>query len=55
MPGPWGEIGDARARSGLENLLNDGDEILLYDGEDLEFRKTGAISAEALQKISPDM
>ena len=50
-----GEIGDARARSGLENLLNDGDEILLYDGEDLEFRKTGAISAEALQKISPDM
>ena len=47
-----GEIADPRARSGLEGLLGDEAKVLLYDGEDLELRETGAISAEALEKIS---
>jgi len=47
-----GEIGDARARSGLESLLGDGGQVLLYDGEELALKETGAISAEALQRIS---
>jgi HEAT repeat protein len=47
-----GEIGDARARRGLESLLRDGEQVLLYDGEELALKETGAISAEALQKIS---
>jgi HEAT repeat protein len=47
-----GEIGDARARSGIESLLGDGEQVLLYDGEELALKEIGAISAEALQKIS---
>jgi HEAT repeat protein len=47
-----GEIGDRRARSGLEDLAGDGEEVLLYDGEELESRDITSISVEALQKIS---
>jgi HEAT repeat protein len=49
-----GEAGDDRARKGLESLLDDEEEILLYDGEELEARKIRKISAEALEKISAD-
>jgi HEAT repeat protein len=49
-----GEIGDGRAREGLTSLLGDRELVLLYDGEELEMRETGKISAEALQKISAD-
>jgi hypothetical protein len=47
-----GEIGDERARNGLEGLLGEGKKVLLYEGEELELKETGTISAEALEKIS---
>lgn len=49
-----GEIGDGRARGGLEKLLGDREEILIYDGRELELRRIESISAEALEKISAD-
>ena len=47
-----GEIGDSRARGALEAVSGGGDEILLYDGEELTTRSIESISAEALEKIS---
>ena len=47
-----GEIGDDRAREGLERMLDDESTVSLYEKEELSTREVKTAAAEALKKIS---
>jgi HEAT repeat protein len=47
-----GEIGDDRAREGLERLLDDESNVSLYEDEMLSTKEVKTAAAEALKKIS---
>ena len=49
-----GEIGDGRAREGLEKLIGDRHRVSLYENEDLSVREIGNAATEALKKLSDD-
>ena len=47
-----GEIGDSRAREGLEKMLDDTSKVSLYEEEELSTKEVKTAAAEALQKLS---
>jgi HEAT repeat protein len=47
-----GEIGDGRAREGLEGMLGDTSAVNLYENEKLETKEVKTAAAEALVKLS---
>ena len=47
-----GEIGDSRARQGLERMLGDPSPVSLYENEELGTKEVKTAAAEALAKLS---